>query len=95
VDYLEKPLQEHRLLDGVHEAIQWTSKRRMTYQRLEALTPRERDVFKLLVRGMSNKIIAAELNIRPKTVEDHRAAIMAKTHSSSLAQLIALDRSLT
>jgi FixJ family two-component response regulator len=94
VDYLEKPLEEQRLLDGVAEGIKWSAQRRATHRRLASLTPRERDVFKLLVRGMSNKMIAAELNIRPKTVEDHRASIMSKTHSNSLAQLIDLERSL-
>ena len=55
-----------------------------------ALTPREQEVFALLVRGLSSKAIAAELNLSPKTVEDHRAQIAAKTGTSGLAQLIGL-----
>ena len=47
-------------------------------------------VFALLVRGLSNKAIAAELNLSPKTVEDHRANISTKTGTNGLAQLMSL-----
>lgn len=48
------------------------------------------EVFALLVRGLSSKAVAAELGLSPKTVEDHRAQIAAKTGTNGLAQLIAL-----
>ncbi|AJR26986.1 MULTISPECIES: response regulator transcription factor [unclassified Sphingobium] len=92
LDYLEKPLDEERLLAAVHEGAGWARERRRTLARTGALTPRERQIFELLVQGHSNKAIAALLGLSPKTVEDHRASIMAKTGANGLAQLIALAR---
>jgi two-component system response regulator FixJ len=92
VDYLEKPIEEQRLFDGLTEAVEWSERRRGAHARVGNLTPREWDVFRLLTRGLSNKMIAATLNIKPKTVEDHRASIMAKTSSNSVAQLIEIER---
>lgn len=89
-DYLDKPVDEVRLLAAIAEGVAWSQRRRCLLARLSAMTRRERDVFDLLVRGMSNKAVAAELGISPKTVEDHRAAIMAKTGTTNLAQLIRL-----
>jgi FixJ family two-component response regulator len=94
VDYLEKPIEEDRLLEGLEQAVRWSARRQVAEERLGALTPREWDVFRLLTRGLSNKMIATELDIKPKTVEDHRAAIMAKTRSNSIAQLVELERAL-
>jgi FixJ family two-component response regulator len=90
IDYLEKPVDEARLIAAVDEGVEWSSKRRTRLARTARLTPRERDVFALLIRGLSNKAIAAELNLSPKTVEDHRANISAKTGTNGLAQLISL-----
>ena len=90
VDYLEKPIDEARLLAAVAEATAWSRRRRSQLERTARLTPREREVFGLLVRGLSTKAIAAELQLSPKTVEDHRAQISAKTGTSGLAQLIEL-----
>jgi FixJ family two-component response regulator len=94
IDYLEKPIEEQRLFDGIAHGVAWSGRCRAAQVRLAALTPREWDVFRLLTRGLSNKAIAAELDIRPKTVEDHRASIMAKTRSNSVAQLVELERSM-
>lgn len=94
IDYLEKPIDEQRLLAAVTEAAQWSRARRLQLERTARLTPREREVFALLVRGLSSKAIAAELNLSPKTVEDHRAQITAKTGTSGLAQLMELARAL-
>lgn len=90
IDYLEKPVDEVRFVTAVAEGVEWSGKRRARLARTARLTPRERDVFALLVRGLSNKAIAAELNLSPKTVEDHRANISAKTGTNGLAQLISL-----
>lgn len=90
LDYLEKPLDEQRLLAAVAEGVAWSRQQRAVRARTEALSPRERQVFDLLVQGHSNKAVAAILTLSPKTVEDHRAAIVAKTGASGLAQLIAL-----
>lgn len=94
VDYLEKPIEEQRLLDGLAQGVEWSEGQQAANARLSTLTPREWDVFKLLSRGLSNKMIAAELGIKPKTVEDHRAAIMEKTRSSGVAQLVELWRAI-
>jgi two-component system, LuxR family, response regulator FixJ len=90
LDYLEKPIDQARLLSAVREGAEWSARRRAQTDRTARLSPRERDVFALLVRGFSSKAIAAELGLSPKTIEDHRAQIATKTGTNGLAQLIAL-----
>jgi len=90
LDYLEKPIDEDRLVAAIAEGVAWSHRRRANIARTMSLTPREREVLNLLVRGHPNKVIAAELGLSPKTIEDHRAAIVAKTGANGLAQLIAL-----
>jgi two-component system response regulator FixJ len=92
LDYLEKPLDETRLLSAVDEGVAWSRRQRSIRARTAALSARERQVFDLLVQGHSNKAVADILGLSPKTVEDHRAAIVAKTGTNGLAQLIALAR---
>lgn len=92
LDYLEKPIDESRLLAAVGEGVAWSKAQRAAYARTAMLTPRQRQVFDLLVKGHNNQAIAAVLDISPKTVEDHRAAIVAKTGTNGIAQLIALAR---
>ncbi len=92
LDYLEKPLDEERLLAAVEEGVSWSSGRRQQLARTASLTPRERQVFDLLTQGCSNKVIAAMLSLSSRTVEDHRASVMFKTGANGLAQLIALAR---
>lgn len=90
IDYLEKPIDEARLQQSIREALSWSLSRRRVVDRLAKLTPRERDVFRLLVRGMSNKAIAGHLQISARTVEDHRSRIADKTGAHNLEQMIAL-----
>jgi two-component system response regulator FixJ len=92
LDYLEKPIDEDRLLAAVTEGIAWSRARRIAEARTASLTPRERQVFDLLVQGHPNKVVADRLGLSPKTVEDHRAAVLAKTGANGLAQLIALSK---
>lgn len=92
LDYLDKPLDERRLLASVHEGICWSARQREAMSRTARLTRREREVLDLLVVGQSSKMVAATLGLSPKTIEDHRASIMAKTGANGLAQLIALTR---
>lgn len=92
LDYLEKPFDEARLVAAVAEGVAWSRQQRAMRARTAMLTPRERAVFDLLVLGHSNKVVAAMLGLSPKTIEDHRAAIVAKTGANGLAQLIALSR---
>ncbi len=98
VDFLPKPFQEQVLLDGIklalsRDAEQRTRRRRHSEAeyRLSKLTPRERQVLKLLLEGKSNKIVAAELGLSFKTVEFHRSRIMAKSRSDSLADLVRMS----
>lgn len=90
LDYLEKPIDEARLLAAVAEGASWSRTRRTIADRTATLTPRERQVFDLLVQGHPNKVVADRLGLSPKTIEDHRAAVIAKTGANGLAQLIAL-----
>jgi two-component system CheB/CheR fusion protein len=58
--------------------------------RISGLTPRERQVMDLVIAGRPNKIIAADLSVSQRTVENHRAAVMKKTSSKSLSDLVRL-----
>ena len=57
-------------------------------QRIERLTPREREVFEDLIVGRSNRAIADKLSISPRTVEVHRACVMKKMQAQSLSHLV-------
>jgi len=95
VDFVEKPYSNQAILDVVRRAIE-TAKHGDTATvvpaeisgRIAALTPRERDVLEQLVIGNSNKIIAFELKISPRTVEIHRANLMKKMQADNLSHLI-------
>ncbi|HXQ33157.1 MAG TPA: LuxR C-terminal-related transcriptional regulator, partial [Anaerolineales bacterium] len=63
-------------------------------ERFGTLTPRERDVMRLVVAGMLNKQIAAELSISEKTVNVHRSQVMQKMRADSLAELVRMDERL-
>jgi FixJ family two-component response regulator len=98
VDFLTKPFQEQDLLDSIKSAIARDAEnraRRRRYSeaeyRLSKLTPREREVLKLLMDGKSNKLVAAELGLSYKTVEFHRSRIMAKSRSDSMADLVRMS----
>ena len=97
VDFLEKPFEEQDLLDAVHLAIQKDraakeklAELREIQERVESLTPREREVFALVVTGMLNKQIAFEMGISEKTIKVHRARVMQKMQAESLADLVRL-----
>jgi FixJ family two-component response regulator len=95
LDFLQKPFDEQLLLDRVQQAIAISTRRRRERvkratieARLATLTPRERDVLEGIIAGRQNKIIAEDLGISMKTVEQHRARIMEKMHAASLAELV-------
>jgi RNA polymerase sigma factor (sigma-70 family) len=95
VDFLQKPIDEQILLDAVHQAIDRDrqSRDRQTQEqvireRAESLTPREREVFSLVVSGLLNKQVAAELGTSEKTIKVHRARVMQKMQADSLADLV-------
>jgi two-component system response regulator FixJ len=95
VDFLEKPLDDARLLEAVARALE--EGRRLSEarasaadaaSRLAALTPREREVLDLLVTGLSNKAVGNELGASPRTIEVHRARILEKLQARSLPELV-------
>jgi two-component system response regulator FixJ len=97
VDFLEKPLDDDRLLEAVQRALE--EGRRLDEARaasaeaagrLAGLTPREREVLDLLVTGLSNKAVGNELGASPRTIEVHRARILDKLHARSLPDLVRL-----
>ena len=94
-DFLEKPFRPLDLLAAVQRALEHdraSSTQRHEHdalqRRYEELTPREQEVMKLVVSGMLNKQVAAELGISEKTVKVHRARVMEKMHVESLAALV-------
>ena len=97
VDFLTKPVDEETLLAAVERALLQDSANRQEAieharlaARYESLTPRERDVLPLLVRGLLNKQAAFELGITEYTVQIHRGHIMRKMEADSFATLVKL-----
>ena len=95
VDFIEKPYPNQIILETVRRALQATAHAGADERaageigaRIQALTPRERDVLDQLVIGHPNKIIAYELKISPRTVEIHRANLMKKMQADSLSHLV-------
>ncbi|HLF29821.1 MAG TPA: response regulator [Xanthomonadales bacterium] len=100
-DFLTKPFREGELLEKVNAAIQHfrdqKDQRELRQElscRMESCTPRERDVMRLMVAGLHNKDIGEELQISPRTVEIHRAQVMAKMQAESLPALVRMTASL-
>jgi FixJ family two-component response regulator len=97
VDFLTKPIDDVQLFAAVDVALRRDEEqrregsiRRMINERLETLTPRERQVMGYVVRGRLNKQIAAELGTGEKTVKVHRARMMSKMVARSVAELVQL-----
>lgn len=97
VDFLTKPFDADQLLDCVAQAVRRDAEQRAEQvemdairQGLDALTPRERQVFERVVTGLLNKEVAHELGVAEKTVKVHRARVMAKMGVQSLAELVHL-----
>lgn len=95
VDFLEKPFEKAALLGAIEESFRRVasaadaSARAVDANRiLGILTPRERDVLEGLAKGLPNKTIAYDLEISPRTVEVHRANLMAKLEVRSLSDAL-------
>ena len=90
VDFIEKPFGDEAILASIEGALKRKSKVTdpALLERLESLTPREREVLELLVIGHPNKVIAYRLDISPRTVEIHRAHVMEKMKAKSLPELV-------
>ena len=97
VDFLPKPFRNEDLLQTVERALSRSAEQRRrnaekTSARflLDALTPREFEVMQLVITGMLNKQIAAELGTAEKTVKVHRGRVMQKLRVTSVAELVRL-----
>jgi len=95
VDFLEKPVSQEILSAAIERALERarssrtsTAERRRLSGRAERLTPREREVFGLVVEGLPNKEVGAKLGTTEKTVKVHRARVMEKMEADSLPDLV-------
>jgi RNA polymerase sigma factor (sigma-70 family) len=94
-DFIEKPADDAVLVDVLRSAIAHDAEnhkveavRQVRRERLDRLTPRERDVARLLAQGMQNRQIATALGISPRTVEVYKARMMEKLDCRNLADVL-------
>ena len=97
VDFLEKPFEDDRLIGMIEAAIRQAepvAKSEALTQdiaaRIATLSPRERQVMDGLIAGLSNKLIARDYDISPRTIEVYRANVMTKMQANSLSELVRL-----
>lgn len=95
VDFIQKPFPDQKLLDMIHEALELDRRSREEREergyiedRVETLTPREREVMERVAMGKLNKTVARELGISQRTVEIHRARVMEKMEARSVPDLV-------
>lgn len=97
IDLVQKPFNKERLSAVVRHALELDAKRAAVHrrqsiarQRYAMLNPREREVMEAVVAGLANKQVARKLDLSEKTIEVHRARVMAKMGADSLADLVRL-----
>ncbi len=97
VDFVEKPFEDERLIDTVRaaladalDAVKGEGASPQIASRVASLSPRERQVMDGLVAGLSNKAIARDYDISPRTVEVYRANLMTKMQAANLSELVRL-----
>jgi two-component system, LuxR family, response regulator FixJ len=97
VDFLEKPFEDDRLIGMIEAAIRQAEpalrSEAVTHDiaaRVATLSPRERQVMEGLIAGLSNKLIARNYDISPRTIEVYRANVMTKMQANSLSELVRL-----
>jgi FixJ family two-component response regulator len=97
VDFVPKPYEEQQLLDAVNEALRRDAQQRAAPleagldERLQELTPREREVLDLALKGHPSKMIARVLGISHRTVELHRSNLLEKLGVASIADLMRVN----
>jgi FixJ family two-component response regulator len=94
-DFLTKPFRDQELLDRINTALKQDAENRAELEkhadlrrRSESLTPREKEVFELIVDGKANKVVAIDLGLSERTVEIHRGNVMEKMGARSVAHLV-------
>jgi FixJ family two-component response regulator len=97
IDFLPKPFDDEALLSAVGQALARSAETRRRRDelaqiraRISALTPREFEVFRLVIAGLLNKQIAAELGAALRTIKTHRGRVMHKLGVESVAELVRL-----
>jgi two-component system, LuxR family, response regulator FixJ len=97
VDFLEKPFEDDRLIGMIDAAMRQAEPAakdeavaRDLATRIASLSPRERQVMDGLIAGLSNKLIARDYDISPRTIEVYRANVMTKMQAGSLSELVRL-----
>jgi two-component system, LuxR family, response regulator FixJ len=97
VDFLEKPFEDERIIGMIDVALRQAQSNAqgeaMTHDiasRIATLSPRERQVMDGLIAGLSNKLIARDYEISPRTIEVYRANVMTKMQAGSLSELVRL-----
>jgi two-component system, LuxR family, response regulator FixJ len=97
MDFLEKPFEDDRLIGMIEAALKQAEpgvkSEVVTIEirsRIASLSPRERQVMDGLIAGLSNKLIAREYDISPRTIEVYRANVMTKMQAASLSELVRL-----
>jgi two-component system response regulator FixJ len=97
IDFLEKPFDDDRLIAMIDAAIRQAEpslkSEALTHDiaaRVASLSPRERQVMNGLIAGLSNKLIARDYDISPRTIEVYRANVMTKMQANSLSELVRL-----
>lgn len=101
VEFLTKPFRDQDLLDAIQLALERDRATRRQeaelaslHERLESLTPREREVLPLVVSGLLNKQIAGEIGISIAAVKVHRSQLIRKMGANSLADLVRMAEKL-
>ena len=100
-DFLEKPFNVQHLIERINAALRLAEERRAAAEPAagddwrKSLTPREQEILAAIVTGKRNKVIAADLGISERTVETHRAHIMAKSGASNVIELVGMIASFT
>ncbi|MGA2600989.1 MAG: response regulator transcription factor [Bryobacteraceae bacterium] len=102
VEFLTKPFRGQELLDAIQDAIAkdrvaWNERSQMEElrSRYDSLTPREKEVLKLVAAGLLNKQVGAELGMSELTVKTHRGRVMQKMGAESLADLVRMSERLS